>query len=106
MTGWFGKSWGAPCCDPETHVLTPVGSICWRCDERIAKDDQGVTMPFVPAEGSVDFLHAHLDCYLKTILPHGPDCPHCRGKERAQHHERCAYRAHGDDCNCVALEDV
>ena len=104
MSWWFGKSWGAPVCDPEDHAETPVGSKCWRCKECIAKDDQGVTMPLVGVEG-VTMIHAHLDCYLESILPHGPDCKHCRGKERGQHALRCEYRQ-GGDCNCVDVEDL
>lgn len=105
MSWWFGKSWGAPVCDPESRAPTPVGSKCMRCEELIATDDQGVTLPYVGNPG-VTLAHWHLDCYLKTILPHGPDCKHCRGKEREEHHHRCAYRQVGGECNCVAIEDV
>jgi hypothetical protein len=105
MSFWFGKSWGAPVCDPEDHVPTPVGALCMRCQERIAKDDQGVTLPATGFEG-MTLAHWHLDCYLKTILPHGPDCMRCRGKEREEHHPCCEYRQGGGECNCVAVEDV
>lgn len=104
MTGWFGQSWGAPVCDPEDHVDTPVGKACIECLESIVSGDQGITMPLLLAEGSMIIAY-HLDCYLRKIRPHGPDCPRCRGKPIERHHARCEYRA-GRACNCVALEDV
>lgn len=70
MLGWFGESWGAPACDPETFVPTPVG---WRCighahmhnalrPERIEDGDQGVTMP-----GPGGLVAYHLDCWLHEV---------------------------------------
>ena len=107
MSGWFGKSWGAPCCEPEEHFATPVREPCLYCGELILAGDQGLLMPIVnPDERSARVAAAHLDCYLKRILPHGPDCPHCRGKERDEHALRCEYRQSGGDCNCIGLEEV
>jgi hypothetical protein len=100
MSWWFGKSWGAPVCDPEDHAETPVGSKCWRCKKDIAADDQGVTMPLVGVEG-VTLIHAHLDCYVKTLLPHTRECKRCRGRERQTHAPSCEYRARGGECDCL-----
>lgn len=107
MTGWFGQSWGAPVCEAEDHVPTPVGKPCIDCLETIVLGDRGIVTPLLLAEGSITVAQ-HLECFLKKILPHGPDCPHCRGKEPEEHHPRCNYRTVASDgrCNCVALEDL
>jgi hypothetical protein len=101
VTWWFGNSWGAPCCDPEEHIETPVGEKCPRCGELIGHLDQGVTMTLVPLSGPATLIHTHLDCFLKQILPHGPDCKRCRGRERRLHKMDCAYRRHGGECECI-----
>ena len=91
--GWFGESWGAPICAPEGHRETPVGLECGRCGVPIAADSQGILTPLVGGLASeptpdgealvyVTRLAWHLDCWLESILPHGPDCPGCRGKKR------------------------
>lgn len=97
--GWFGEHWGAPVCDEMAHIPTPVGSKCIDCDSLIGEKDQGISQPFVSDEG-VTIIFRHLDCYLYTVLPHGPECPHCRGLEREQHKMSCSYRKHGGDCCC------
>jgi hypothetical protein len=108
VSGWFGESWGAPCCKPDDHVETPVDQTCLRCGEPIASGDQGLTMVHVEScDPPVASVRAtHLDCFLKQILPHGPDCPRCRGMGRNQHALRCEYRRGGSECNCVDIEDV
>lgn len=98
--GWFGESWGAPCCEPEEHIDTPIGEPCSRCREPIKLGDQGVVAPLVELDGSVRPIAHHIDCYLQSILPHGPECPHCRGAARLDHDLGCAYRVSGDDCDC------
>lgn len=103
MTQWFGKSWGAPCCAEDEHVATPVWERCSRCREPIMPDDQGMVMPLVAEFGSVERISTHLDCYLKQINPHGPDCPHCRGAERIDHDRDCAYRMSGENCTCIPI---
>lgn len=103
---WFGKSWGAPCCDPEDHVPTPVRETCLHCLELILVGDQGITAPLVLGPDRVVMSAAHLDCFLKRVLPHGPECPHCRGRARKDHALRCNQRQTGGDCNCIALEDL
>lgn len=66
--GWFGKSWGAPVCDPETHLPTPVGDLCVRCAGEITDDDQGMIVPFAGMQPAVLSAH-HLDCFLVGIIP-------------------------------------
>jgi hypothetical protein len=58
---WFGESWGAPCCDPDEQVETPVGAGCAFCAEPIADGDRG----FV---GPGDALPSHLECTLRCVL--------------------------------------
>ena len=106
MTGWFGESWGAPACDPEEHVATPVGKSCIGCDELIKAGDQGVTMPLVRLNLPAMMIAYHLDCYLKKIMPHTRECVRCRGIERDDHATYCQYRMLGGECNCINLEDV
>lgn len=75
---WFGISWGAPVCDPEDHVETPVGRPCMRCTKAIGENDQGLTIPHVrERERKVSDEPWHLGCYLESILP-CPGCKHCK----------------------------
>lgn len=106
MTGWFGESWGAPVCDPEDHVRTPVGRACLWCGKPIEAGDQGLLTPCVNRAWPVTIEAEHLACLLKRVLPHGHDCPHCRGMERNQHALRCEYRQGGGECNCVDVESL
>lgn len=112
MTQWFGKSWGASCCEEDEHVRTPVWEKCTRCKEPIREADQGVGMYLLGefshrTAASVEMLYYHLDCYLKGILPHWPECPHCRGVEPRQHAPGCAMRTTGlCDCQPMAARGV
>lgn len=77
MTAWFGSDWGAPACDPEEHVGTPVGEPCERCREPIKAGDRGVTMPLVALDGkSARMIAYHLQCHLDGIIC--PGCPRCQ----------------------------
>jgi hypothetical protein len=80
MTAWFGKSWGAPACDEDEHVATPVGAPCERCKKPIEAEDQGVMMPLVSLdefdEGSVSMIAYHLQCFLDGMFC--PGCPRCK----------------------------
>lgn len=106
MTQWFGKSWGAPCCEEDEHVPTPVGESCARCREPFREGDQGVaTLAFSERRGR-HTIAFHLDCYLKGILPHGPECPHCRGAVPIDHDRDCAYRLRGDNCTCIPMPEA
>lgn len=63
---WFGPSWGAPCCDPERHIDTPIGEACAWCDEPIGADDSGVTLG--PLASPTDTDHHHLNCWLRQVV--------------------------------------
>jgi len=67
MSAWFGESWGAPCCDPAEHVVTPTGASCVECDRRIAEGDQGFILPGSPTRPMV----YHHICFLRTVIPCG-----------------------------------
>lgn len=100
---WFGKSWGAPCCERELHVPTPVGRPCLSCGQPIAEHDQGVVMTHLRLDASSTEEPHHLDCFLRKILPHTIDCEHCRGRDHAEQHEvGCRYRTRreGGNCSC------
>lgn len=75
-TRWFGESWGAPVCDPRTHIETPVGLGCIGHDHMhpegtrspfIEPGDQGITMPLVSRTDRVERVAYHLDCWLHEI---------------------------------------
>jgi hypothetical protein len=101
VTGWFGESWHAPVCEETEHIRTPVGELCLDCDEPILEGDQGVTMPHWLGDGSYRSSARHLDCFIQTVLPHGPECERCRGLTRAQHLDSCAYAQKGGKCDCA-----
>lgn len=109
MTYWFGKTWGAPCCDEDEHVTTPAWTRCERCKEPIMPEDQGVMMPHVsesPIDGTVRvrrFVY-HLDCHLKAFQPHGPECPCCRGVEPRKHAPSCRD-SDSPWCNCIPMPE-
>lgn len=106
---WFGKSWGAACCEAEAHAPTPVGRPCMHCREPILEGSQGLIHPVVGERignmAAYSMEPTHLDCFLKTIRPHGPECPHCRGAERIDHDRDCAYRVSGDNCTCIPMPE-
>lgn len=67
---WFGKSWGAPMCEPGQQVPTPIGEACYVCDEKIADGDCGFVMPYLRANGESGVLPAHRGCGLLPIAGH------------------------------------
>lgn len=83
MTKWFGESWGAPVCEPGSHIAIPVGMPCAgheHMHERawdirgnrprsavIEQWDQGVLLPYYAAGNEVDLLAYHLDCWLHEV---------------------------------------
>ena len=105
MNRWFGDSWGAPCCEEDEHVPTPVGESCARCREMNRMGDQGIVSPLVLVGGKLDVIAHHLDCYLKGILPHGPECPHCRGVEPRNHAPDCGMRGESGLCTCSPMPE-
>jgi len=64
--GWFGKSWGAPVCSPDTHKPTPIGDQCIDWGGLLLSNDQGMIIPFGGMRPAVLGSH-HLDCFLKSI---------------------------------------
>lgn len=66
--GWFGPSWGAPVCEPATHLPTPVGQECmFRCGKLIVDGDAGMVIPGGDAEGQFRLYAAHRDCFLRDL---------------------------------------
>lgn len=66
---WFGESWGAPVCDPEDHIETPVDEVCpgRLCVRKIIREgDRGISVPWVH-DGFVDTLDWHLNCFLHEL---------------------------------------
>lgn len=108
MTQWFGKSWGAPCCEEDEHVATPLWAKCSRCQEPIRDGDQGIVMPLVSMVGDAytgTLIAYHLDCFLGGILPHGPECPRCRGIEPRDHAPDCGMRSEKGLCTCQPMPE-
>ncbi len=101
MVRWFGKSWGAPCCAEDEHAPTPIGEPCARCREPVLLGHQGLIVPAFSLEKGPHAIAYHLDCYLQSVLRHGPDCSRCRGKEMHEHEPDCAYRSRGERCDCL-----
>lgn len=103
---WFGESWGAPACEPEWHAETPVGQLCLMCKEPVLAGHQGVLMPFFDGERAT-IVPEHLDCLMRSVLPHGPDCPRCCGLNRDQHEPDCGYwNGSAPACTCKWADDA
>lgn len=72
---WFGESWGAPVCEPETKVDTPVDAWCAWCEAPILKTDQGLMISYfekmTEGDHTTTFEHGsdawHLDCFLQNL---------------------------------------
>jgi hypothetical protein len=72
---WFGEDWGAPVCDPRTHVPTPVGAPCAGHDHlhnlgrtvAIKAGDQGVLIPYLDGGGLGQVIAYHLTCWLHEV---------------------------------------
>jgi hypothetical protein len=105
VTQWFGKSWGAPCCEEDEHVRTPVNEPCARCREPLREGDQGVTTLAYSERRGRHTIAFHLDCFLGGILPHGPECPHCRGVEPRDHAPACGMRGESGLCTCIPMPE-
>jgi len=69
MINWFGPaSWSAAICLECPRCDIPVGHHCERCDRAFTEHDKGITMPMIGGEYTVAAFH--LDCHLKSVLPH------------------------------------
>lgn len=64
---WFGRGWGASICEPESHVPTPAGMPCGRCEEAIEAGDFGVMMPFCMQDGN-SLRPLHYACHLRSFI--------------------------------------
>lgn len=108
MERWFGKSWGAACCEVEAHAPTPIGRPCMQCREPIVEGNQGLIRAVVHevVDGKVAYSiePVHLECFLRTIRPHGPECPHCRGLEPRLHDPECRRKETGL-CTCIPMPE-
>lgn len=67
---WFGRTWGASVCDPDTHIETPAGQECAGCGGAVVEGHQGITLPYArPTEADMQptRIAYHLDCWLQAI---------------------------------------
>jgi hypothetical protein len=64
---WFGENWGAPVCEPNDHVTTPVGKLCGGCREPLRENDRGVIMPFLGSETDDKEMAMHLRCFGRNL---------------------------------------
>jgi len=67
MVTWFGQSWDASVCPPDTHVDTPVGQLCGWCDEAIGDNDSGVVLPVAFAVVPHNVCY-HRNCWLRQVI--------------------------------------
>jgi hypothetical protein len=65
---WFGESWGAPVCDPETQVEVLEGTECGYCGRPIEAGDRGLAIPHVDADGET-LVPWHIACFERSVLP-------------------------------------
>lgn len=65
---WFGENWGAPACEPDAHVATPVGALCTWCEEAIEEKDCGFLIPHVSPDAPTEDKPVHLECSLRQTL--------------------------------------
>lgn len=64
---YFGDSWPAPERSDVTQVPTPVGELCFRCQEMIEQGQQGYLIPYIPAEGEPRMEPWHRRCFAREI---------------------------------------
>jgi len=67
---WFGPTWGAPVCDPEEKIPTPIGLPCFACERSIVDGDQGFAVPLVdgvPEAPIATWQPWHLDCFIDSV---------------------------------------
>ncbi len=63
----FGKPWDSPATDDAEIVPTPIGEVCFHCEEAIESGDSGVRQNLYGIDG-VRVIHEHRDCFLRSIL--------------------------------------
>jgi len=64
---WFGESWGAPICDPRTHIVLNSGHECFACKRDLHEGDRGFVVAHVDALEGVARLPWHRDCFLQSL---------------------------------------
>lgn len=76
---WFGKSWQAPVCDPETKIEWPRDELCAKCGNVFGDEGvQGLALPYVdpiareiakPDDEEIrwDWLYFHRPCFMELI---------------------------------------
>ena len=63
---YFGDPWGSPICEVYERGVTPVGTICYHCQEAIAERDRGFVRPFTDGVG-VWPVPLHVDCAVCDV---------------------------------------
>lgn len=63
---WFGSSWGAPVCTPETHAERPDAP-CMRCDQPFDDTSQGIILPGADTEGRPYVAPFHVECFIDAL---------------------------------------
>lgn len=63
---WFGKSWGAPVCNPADHVEVLPGTECGYC--RLPVDGgAGLVTPYLTAPGGPTEAVYHHNCFAELL---------------------------------------
>lgn len=60
---YFGKSWSSVC---ENKVPTPIGELCYHCEELIESGDRGLIIPCVG--DIVQERPIHLCCFIREVV--------------------------------------
>lgn len=69
---WFGESWGAPICDEDYHVETPIGRKCIYTDQTIRHDDRGFIVVSADTGARVAAL---FEPFIRQITEQFPNTP-------------------------------
>lgn len=95
MSGWFGQSWGAPVCYPETHVPTPDDAVCPYCEQPILPDDNGMVLRSTDTTAA----YYHRLCFQISVIPCG-----MWDDEMAAHADKIDYQ-HAGSCQHQPRKD-
>ncbi len=60
---WFGPSWGAPVCTPESRIETPEAPCC-QCHGKFRPEDRGIMLPHIGRAGDPRELPYHHECLM------------------------------------------
>jgi hypothetical protein len=85
----------APICEDDRHrVPTPIGEVCYWCEEPIVEGDRGIIRPWVQIDESIPTRPIHIECDLRSVI--GPvaflngKCKHAGGTEPCFDHNLTA----------------